>query len=85
MSSADQRLIHLMEKLPVQTEVLNLRELFFANETLEVDFFLAKKDEFPYWFFLINHSSRGVLTIQKRSIAISCVVYVGVAVTRTVI
>ena len=64
-SSAEHRLIQLIEKLPVQTEVINLRELFLTNETVEGDFFLAKKDEYPYWFFLINHSSRGVLTIQK--------------------
>ncbi|CAF0970255.1 unnamed protein product, partial [Adineta ricciae] len=25
----------------------------------------AKRDEFPYMYFIINHSSRGILTIQK--------------------
>ena len=61
-------LIRTMEKLPVHSEVINLRRLFFpknVSEPLNVDFSLAKRDEFPYMYFLINHSSRGILTIRK--------------------
>jgi hypothetical protein len=61
-------LIRTMEKLPVHTEVINLRRLLFpANiaDSVNVDFSLAKRDEFPYMYFLINHSSRGLLTIRK--------------------
>lgn len=65
-SFADQRLIHLMEKLPVQTEVINLRDLFLPNQTIDADFFLAKKDDYPYFYFFINHSSRAILTIRKQ-------------------
>lgn len=64
----DQYLIRTKEKLPVQTEVVNLRRLFFPKnftESINVDFSLAKRDEFPYMYFIINHSSRGILTIQK--------------------
>ena len=62
-------IIRTREKLPVHTEVINLRRLFFpsnsSSENVNVDFTLAKRDEFPYMFFLINHSSRGILTIRK--------------------
>ena len=57
-----------MEKLPVHTEVINLRRLLFprnVSDSVNVDFTLAKRDEFPYMYFLINHSSRGILTIRK--------------------
>ena len=62
-------IIQTMEKLPVHTEVVNLRRLLLPNhlsdESINVDFTLGKRDEFPYVFFLINHSSRGILTIRK--------------------
>ena len=65
----EQLIIRTIEKLPVHTEVINLRRLFFPSnstpESLTIDFSLAKRDEFPYMFFLINHSSRGILTIRK--------------------
>lgn len=64
----EQHLIRTIEKLPVHTEIINLRRLFYPNQTsnsLTADFTLAKRDEFPYMFFLINHSSRGILTIRK--------------------
>lgn len=60
--------IRTIEKLPVHTEVLNLRNYLFPreiSENINVDFSLAKRDEFPYMYFLINHSSRGILTIRK--------------------
>ena len=63
-----QRIIRTTEKLPVHSEIINLRRLFFPNQTtnsLTADFTLAKRDEYPYMFFLINHSSRGILTIRK--------------------
>ena len=61
-------IIRTMEKLPVHTEVINLRRLLFprnVSDSVNVDFTLAKRDEFPYMYFLINHSSRGILTIRK--------------------
>ena len=61
-------IIRTIEKLPVHTEVINLRRLLFPknlSDSFNVDFSLAKRDEFPYMFFLINHSSRGQLTIRK--------------------
>ena len=61
-------LIRTIEKLPVHTQVINLRQLFFGkdiDENYPIDFSLAKRDEFPYMFFLINHSTRGILTIRK--------------------
>lgn len=61
-------LIRTIEKLPVHTEVVNLRRLLFPNnisDSITADFSLAKRDEFPYMFFIINHSSRGILTIRK--------------------
>lgn len=64
----DNFIIRTIEKLPVHTEVLNLRRLLFAkniSESINADFSLAKRDEFPYMYFLINHSSRGILTIRK--------------------
>lgn len=68
-SSDDERtIIRTMEKLSVHSEVANLRRLFFPSnisEKVNVDFSLAKRDEFPYFYFLINHSSRGILTIRK--------------------
>ena len=64
-------IIQTMEKLPVHTEVVHLRRLLLPNhlsdESINVDFTLAKRDEFPYVFFLINHSSRGILTIRKEN------------------
>jgi hypothetical protein len=59
-----------MEKLPVHTEVGNLRQLFLphyssTSTTSNVDFMLAKRDEYPYFYFLINHSSHGILTLRK--------------------
>jgi hypothetical protein len=64
----DHFIIRTIEKLPVQTEVINLRRLLLSNnssESTSADFSLAKRDEFPYMYFLINHSSRGILTIRK--------------------
>ncbi|UJR27627.1 hypothetical protein I4U23_008908 [Adineta vaga] len=64
----DRFLIRTKEKSPVQTEVINLRRLFFPknfSDSINVDFSLAKRDEFPYMYFIINHSTRGILTIQK--------------------
>ena len=61
-------IIRIIEKLPVHTEVINLRRLLLPNnisDSINADFNLAKRDEFPYIFFLINHSSRGILTIRK--------------------
>jgi len=61
-------IIRTIEKLPVHTEVVNLRRLLFSKEltdNLNLDFSLVKRDEFPYMFFIINHSSRGILTIRK--------------------
>ncbi|CAF1303773.1 unnamed protein product [Adineta steineri] len=60
--------IRTIEKLPVHSEVINLRRLLLSNnisDSKSADFTLAKRDEFPYMFFLINHSSRGILTIRK--------------------
>ena len=68
-SPDDHRIIRTLEKLPVHTEVVNLRQLFLPNHPAEsaatADFMLAKRDEYPYLYFLINHSSRGILTIRK--------------------
>lgn len=68
-SPDDHRIIRTLEKLPVHTEVVNLRQLFLPNHPTEsavtADFMLAKRDEYPYLYFLINHSSRGILTIRK--------------------
>lgn len=64
----EQYLIRTIEKLPVHTEIIHLRRLFLSNQSSDsssADFTLAKRDEFPYMFFLINHSSRGILTIRK--------------------
>ncbi|CAF1664852.1 unnamed protein product [Rotaria magnacalcarata] len=64
----DHLLIRSIEKLPVHTEVINLRRLLFPNNISDIktiDFSLAKRDEFPYMYFLINHSSQGILTIRK--------------------
>ncbi len=64
----DHLIIRTIEKLPVHSEVINLRRLLFSKELFEsinADFSLAKRDEFPYMYFLINHSSRGILTIRK--------------------
>jgi hypothetical protein len=64
----DHLIIRTIEKLPVHTEVINLRRLFLVkniSERISTDFSLAKRDEFPYMYFLINHSSRGILTIRK--------------------
>ncbi|CAF0828535.1 unnamed protein product [Rotaria sp. Silwood1] len=64
----DHFIIRTMEKLPVHTEVVNLRRLLFSknfSDNINVDFTLVKRDEFPYMYFLINHSSRGILTIRK--------------------
>jgi len=64
----DQFIIRTTEKLPVHTEVINLRRLLLSNnisDSKSADFSLAKRDEFPYMYFLINHSSRGILTIRK--------------------
>jgi len=61
-------IIRTIEKLPVHTEVINLRRLLFSkilSDSINADFSLAKRDEFPYMYFLINHSSRGILTIRK--------------------
>ncbi len=61
-------IIRTIEKLPVHTEVINLRRLLFSknlSDNINADFSLTKRDEFPYMFFLINHSSRGILTIRK--------------------
>jgi hypothetical protein len=61
-------IIRTIEKLPVHTEVINLRRLLLSNnisDSITADFSLAKRDEFPYMYFLINHSSRGILTIRK--------------------
>jgi hypothetical protein len=61
-------IIRTIEKLPVHTEVINLRRLLFKkhlSDSINADFSLAKRDEFPYMYFLINHSSRGILTIRK--------------------
>ncbi|CAF4966784.1 unnamed protein product, partial [Rotaria sp. Silwood1] len=62
-------IIRTIEKLPVHTEVINLRRLLLSSnnvsDSINVDFSLAKRDEFPYMFFIINHSSRGILTIRK--------------------
>ncbi|UJR21702.1 hypothetical protein I4U23_024779 [Adineta vaga] len=61
-------IIRILEKLPVHSEVTNLRRLLLSQNLTEsnsVDFTLARRDEFPYMFFLINHSSRGILTIRK--------------------
>jgi hypothetical protein len=64
----DHFIIRTKEKLPVHTEVINLRRLLFPHDlsnSLNADFSLAKRDEFPYMYFLINHSTRGILTIRK--------------------
>jgi hypothetical protein len=64
----DQFIIRTIEKLPVHTEVINLRRLLLSNnisDSISADFSLTKRDEFPYMYFLINHSSRGILTIRK--------------------
>ena len=64
----DSWIIRTIEKLPVHSEVINLRRLLFSkniSNSLTVDFSLAKRDEFPYMYFLINHASRGILTIRK--------------------
>lgn len=64
----DHLIIRTIEKLPVHTEVINLRRLLFPktlSDNINVDFSLVKRDEFPYMYFLINHSSRGILTIRK--------------------
>jgi hypothetical protein len=64
----DHFIIRTKEKLPVHTEVINLRRLLFPtnlSNNLTADFSLAKRDEFPYMYFLINHSTRGILTIRK--------------------
>jgi protocadherin delta 1 len=64
----DHFIIRTIEKLPVHTEVINLRRLLLAknlSDSITADFSLAKRDEFPYMYFLINHSSRGILTIRK--------------------
>jgi len=64
----DHFIIRTIEKLPVHTEVINLRRLLLSNnisDSISADFSLAKRDEFPYMYFLINHSSRGILTIRK--------------------
>ncbi|CAF1276856.1 unnamed protein product [Adineta steineri] len=64
----DHFIIRTMEKLPVHTEVINLRHLLFPknfSDSINADFSLAKRDEFPYMYFLINHSTRGILTIRK--------------------
>jgi hypothetical protein len=64
----DHLIIRTIEKLPVHTEVINLRRLLFPlniSDSISADFSLAKRDEFPYMYFLINHSSRGILTIRK--------------------
>ncbi len=64
----DHLIIRTIEKLPVHSEVINLRRLLLAkhlSESINADFSLAKRDEFPYMYFLINHSSRGILTIRK--------------------
>lgn len=65
----DERLlVRTTEKLPVHTEVINLRRLLLPkniSESIAADFSLAKRDEFPYMYFLINHSRRGILTIRK--------------------
>ena len=64
----DQLIIRTIEKRPVHSEVINLRRLLFPkdlSESINADFSLAKRDEFPYLYFLINHSSRGILTIRK--------------------
>ena len=64
----EQFIIRTIEKLPVHTEVFNLRRLLLAKhvtENIHADFSLAKRDDFPYMYFLINHSSRGILTIRK--------------------
>ncbi|CAF4697926.1 unnamed protein product [Rotaria sp. Silwood2] len=62
-------IIRTIEKLPVHTEVINLRRLLLSSnnisDSINADFSLAKRDEFPYMFFIINHSSRGILTIRK--------------------
>ncbi|CAF1141511.1 unnamed protein product [Rotaria sordida] len=62
-------IIRTLEKLPVHTEVINLRRLLLStnniSDSINADFSLAKRDEFPYMFFIINHSSRGILTIRK--------------------
>ena len=47
--------IQTKEKLPVHTEVTNLRRLLLSNnisDNIHADFSLAKRDEFPYIFFL---------------------------------
>jgi hypothetical protein len=64
----DNFIIRTIEKLPVHSEVINLRRLLLLNnitDSISADFSLAKRDEFPYMYFLINHSSRGILTIRK--------------------
>ncbi|CAF0939092.1 unnamed protein product [Rotaria sordida] len=64
----DHFIIRTIEKLPVHTEVINLRRLLYPknfSDNMNVDFSLVKRDEFPYMYFLINHSSRGILTIRK--------------------
>lgn len=61
-------IIRTTEKLPVHSEIVNLRRLLLPNnisDSISADFSLAKRDEFPYMFFIINHSSRGILTIRK--------------------
>ncbi|CAF1667103.1 unnamed protein product, partial [Adineta ricciae] len=61
-------IIRTLEKLPVHSEVINLRRLLLSknvSDSQNVDFTLAKRDDFPYMFFLINHSTRGILTIRK--------------------
>ena len=65
----NQFIIRTIEKLPVHTEVINLRRLLFRknfSDSIDVDFSLARQDDFPYMYFLINHSSRGILTIRKK-------------------
>lgn len=64
----DHFVVRINEKLPVHSEVVNLRRFLFGQSQSDskiADFSLAKRDEFPYMYFLISHSSRGLLTIRK--------------------
>ncbi|CAF1544829.1 unnamed protein product, partial [Didymodactylos carnosus] len=56
------------EKLPVSSTVAKLRDIFHDESMTQnnnIDFSMAKRDEYPYMYFIINHSGRGILTIQK--------------------
>ncbi|CAF0804287.1 unnamed protein product [Didymodactylos carnosus] len=65
---ADSYIVTTTEKLPVSSIVAKLRDIFHSESMTQnnnIDFSMAKRDEYPYMHFIINHSGRGILTIQK--------------------